>query len=575
MSITNAFNSEGLINILSLLTSDNRHYKIPSMQRNYVWSKQNIIDFIEDIREAMEAEEATEYFIGGMVFALNEDPNSHFVVDGQQRITTITLLLAAANYISKEQGEEGIADYWKKLIFTAYLHQGKMKQTSKLTHHNTDNQFYQALIELSQPISSYQPQNVSQKNMWTAMDTILEEVSAMPHSELVEFMEYLIGKVYVIPMVCSSLNMAFRIFETLNDRGAKLQPEDLLKNLLLRNLSDEEYENGANHWTQFINVLSNENGKPYVSASTFLKHYLASKGRYVSKNKIYETFEKNESVVNIQNADEIFNLLNDLYNNAQYYVGLLNGGGTEEIQACLEVGVKQSLIIGLASRHLDAQKQKKIHELLESLVFSYVAIGARFNTLERSFPEISTDLQSEDRYDQAIGKIKDLILDKKEAALSSIAQLKLGTASEKKKVTYMLRKLAQSLDGGNYSSLTIEHIMPENKGTGWNHVKEEGTEYKLLVNRLGNLTLLPKPVNSSLKNKSFKEKIEAYKTQNTLTRAIVLPISNTGTSNTVFDKSIKAYQPEATNSWEVSRIEKRTSAMIRLANHIWYEKHNI
>lgn len=575
MSIANAFNSEGLINILTLLSSDERHYKIPSMQRNYVWSKQNVIDFIDDIRDAMEAEEATEYFIGGMVFARDKDSNSHFVVDGQQRITTITLLLGAANYISKIEEEEKVANYWRKMVFTEYLSKGTVEQISKLTHHNTDNQFYLSLMELSLPISNYQPQNVSQKNMWLAMNTILEELSEMPHAELVEFMEYLIGKVYVIPMVCSSLNMAFRIFETLNDRGAKLQPEDLLKNLLLRNLNDKDYENGANQWTQFINILSDENGKPYVSTSTFLKHYLASKGIYVSKNKIYETFERDETVIDIQNTTEIFNLLEDLNINAQYYVGLLSGGGTEEIRGCLEMGVKQSLIIGLASRQLNAQKQKKIHELLESLVFSYVAVGARFNTLERSFPEISIDLLKEDTYDHALAKMKALILNKKEAALSSIAHLKIGTASEKKKVTYILRKLANSLDGGSYNSLTIEHIMPEDKGDGWGYVTEEGAEYKLLVNRLGNLTLLPKPVNSSLKNKSFEEKIEAYKTQNTLTRAIVKSINDTGTTNTVFDQSIRAYAPDVVDVWEVQSIESRTMAMIRLAKHIWYEKHNI
>ena len=160
---------------------------------------------------------------------------------------------------------------------------------NRLKHHDRDNYFFTELIN-NNPVGN--SITTSQTNMVNAREIIEEELDLFEENELKRFINYMAKRVHIVSMVTSDLNMAFRIFETLNDRGAKLQPEDLLKNMLLRNLSDGSYDQVAKSWNNFINVLTSDNGKLLVPTSTFLKHYVMSKGHLVQKAKLYDWFEK-------------------------------------------------------------------------------------------------------------------------------------------------------------------------------------------------------------------------------------------------------------------------------------------
>lgn len=578
MSNSKQFYSDGLVNIERLLNGQD-YYEIPVLQRNYVWSKDNIKDLISDIKESMDEDHTQDYFIGSMVFS--EGMERKVVVDGQQRITTLSLIFAVAvARFNKNNDTDYIGLYSPYLYKGTPNDNGVIVSMNRLKHHDKDNSFFTNLIN-SRPVGT--TVTTSQTNMANARETIEVELELFKENDLKRFINYLAKRVHIVSMVTSDLNMAFRIFETLNDRGAKLQPEDLLKNMLLRNLSDGSYDQVAKSWDNFINVLTSDNGKMLVPTSTFLKHYVMSKGHLVQKAKLYDWFEKRtESSTASQvslgyeiNTNEGINaFINELADEAKLYVKALSGNFEESIDNCVALGVKQVLIMVLASKKLDEAKRKKVFSLMESLIFSYVITASRFNVVEKSLFKIAGKIRNADTnssiFDEAIKEIEALILDKKEQALVALAEFKMKK-SDRKKAKYILSKLGESLDDIDHSSFTIEHIMPEEKSTVWKHVKETAEDYQTLVSNIGNLTLINPSGNSSLKNKDFDSKKQVYNNQTMLTKTIVESV-NTGTKNTKHDKAIKAFNYEpVSGSWNKKEIERRAKALRDLAEYIWFK----
>jgi uncharacterized protein with ParB-like and HNH nuclease domain len=578
MSVNKHFTSDGLVNIISLLHGQD-FYKIPIMQRNYVWDKDNLKDFIFDIKESMDEDPNQAYFIGSMVFS-EDEPKLKMIIDGQQRMTTITLLIGAAIYFFKKQGLNEYVDYYIKFLKTSYPGpNGKFIHKYRLTHHDRDNDFYKQILEYN-PEEKYKTYTSSQTNLLKAMEKLIEILDPNDGFPLINFMVYLTTKVYIVSMVSGSINMAFRIFETLNDRGAKLQPEDLLKNMLLGNLTDDQYYLIGTRWDEFINKLTDEKGKSIVSTSTFLKHFLMSKGHLVQKKDLYAWFEKQtneddeKKLFDLNTYSGILVFVTELLDAASVYVKALEGKLSPHITACLNLGVKQTYVIALAAYKLEDTLAEELFEKLETLMFSYVISSSRFNELENKLPAISKILRLSRGRDEhfviALEELKSLISEKKEVALKSLEQYRYK-GSDKKKLIYILSKLANSFDEADYSNLSIEHIMPEEKGENWNLVKEVGMEYKSLVSKIGNLTLLSKSDNSSLKNKSFEEKKLVYKNQSAFTRSIVTKIE-TGTKNTKHDKAINKYNySPVEKKWTKEDIIKRGEALTRLAEYVWFD----
>ncbi|WP_158599081.1 DUF262 domain-containing protein [Planococcus salinus] len=577
MSMTKYFNSDGLVSIERLLSGQD-FYEIPVLQRNYVWSKNNIQDLLDDINASMDEDKNQDYFIGSMVFI--EKDSRKVVIDGQQRITTLSLIFSSAIKKFEEHGLKDFSGLYAKYLYDSTHSGGDIVKRNRLKQHTKDNDFYSDLIRTNK---SFNASTTSQKNMQSAKEFIDNEIKGMDIDILKDFVAYLSKRVFVVSMVASDFNIAFRIFETLNDRGAKLQPEDLLKNMLLKNLKEETYEEVANKWDSFIKVLTTEQGTTKVSTSTFLKHYIMSRGVLVQKAKLFEAIEKNQKPqtkepileFDLDTDRDVKKFINDLYEESILYVKAMEGKYDKAIDRCMRLGIKQTLVIVLASKDLEETKKRKVYDLMESLIFSIAITNARTNELEKSLFKVAGKLrkgnEKPEMFEEAIRNLETLVIEKKGLTLNSLREFKLTSKqADRKKAKYILEKMASSLDEIDHSAGTIEHIMPEEKSDGWLHIKRNSEEYDELVSRLGNLTLLNFSNNSSLKNKPFQEKVKVYKNQPFITKSIVEKIE-TGTKNTKLDKALRAYNYAPTEIWDEKEIKRRTEAMVRLGEFIWFQ----
>lgn len=567
----NEFESN-LVNVGQVFGNNQILYKIPILQRKYVWQDEDVENLLKDIEESMLKDNQSRYFIGGMVFS-RDGGERLLVIDGQQRLTTLLLLISAVREYFENKNKEELSDNYSKMIWTSFIepNTGDFKKQFFLELHHNDDYILKKLFQ-SDDIDNTNL-SVSQQNLKTAKEVCENYFQKQDEEFVKKFMAYLSLKVYVVRTIAADQSTAFQIFETLNDRGARLEPEDLLKNLLLKSLDDNDYDNFASIWQHFTeHLMDKTKGRYVVSIPSFLKHFIMSKGKNVTKNGIFDWF-KDESN-KLEQPNEILDLLKELEFSSKKYRDFYDGKTNTFIANMRKLKFTQCYVVLLGALHLSKHDFDLISEALEKLAFIYVITGSKTNKLEDPFCKIADKarkaVDNKALVFEVVSDINKLTEDKRESFKNTLTGFRCKTAGDKAKLLYMLNKMAYVLDGSHHNSSTIEHVMPETTTKFWPKLPKD--KYKDLVTSLGNLTLLTGPDNSSLKNKPFNEKQQVYENISCrLTNSLAKNI-NTGTNNTVFDKAIAAFNYASPSKWDEDEINKRTRHMINLAEYIWFNK---
>jgi hypothetical protein len=549
-------------------------YKIPRLQRNYVWTDDEVIALLKDVQESWD-DGSEQYFIGGMVFARDGNTRGQMtVIDGQQRMATIMLLFAAARdaATNKHNCPEFAQHMDRKVCAKVWD-----KAAKQNVHHfwlelqSQDDATFKDLLRGNDV--NRRSLSISGLNLYNALQVTREFVDGFTLTELQDYMCYFRDNVYVIKTETSGESSAYRIFETLNAKGSRLEPEDLLKNLLLYKLSDSKAEEFSKQWETFIKNLTQGKSRYIVSPSTFLRHYIMSHGHYIKRDAVYAWF-KDES--RDQQEGRVLTMLQDLCDSSEKYVNFTQGAGNRAIGWIKRLLFRQGNIPLLAASSLDANDQLflELCRNLEHLAFAYVITGSKTNQLERSFCEISKEIRNamedRDNLGAAVNKVKSLADEKKSLVETALKSFKIRSQGDKRKVHYLLCKLGNALDGGIYDQYTIEHILPETPSSEFKNMNPE--EYASLTSWFGNLTLVTGSDNAALCNKPFDEKQKIYAAQTCrLTSSLAREIK-TGTTNTIYDRAIAAFSYDTIPSdWQANEIKRRQEALVRLAMHVFFE----
>ncbi len=283
---------EGIAHVLA----DNR-LKVPVFQRSYAWEKSHVTDLLQDITSALRAG-AQEYFLGSIVVS-TEHSGVLEVVDGQQRLATVTIILAQIRDYFLSQGEEERAatlerDYLLKRDLT-------QEPAPKLTLNEIDNGFFQKSI-LSRPGTTDRgvlPTRTSHKLLSDASTTAAKHIASVvattktPIDLLLDYVEYLGEKAKVILVRVPDHANAFTIFETLNDRGLELAISDLLKNYLFYRAENRLPEAQAS-WTAMLGGLSAVVGND-ASVVDYVRHYWSSHNGATRERDLYAAIRKRVS----------------------------------------------------------------------------------------------------------------------------------------------------------------------------------------------------------------------------------------------------------------------------------------
>lgn len=253
------------LTITQLLGSQNEQYVIPAYQRRYSWQEKQLWELIDDISLI---EGADTHLLGSIVCLTGHHTagiNKLELVDGQQRITTISVLLLCILERLKSEGEHAEAQDIERLLQAKALGGTPVR---KIALDSLDQPEYEKLA------GGGKVDHAANANLATAFSTFRDWVSKKDLSDLGTFLYRLKNQAIVIRLDVSDAKDAFKLFETINNRGLKLSPTDIIKNFLLGNAArfgPPHLELARTKWAELISQLDG------TSFDSFFRHYLCAK----------------------------------------------------------------------------------------------------------------------------------------------------------------------------------------------------------------------------------------------------------------------------------------------------------
>lgn len=563
----------------NLLSTANVKYIIPRFQREYAWELEEIRQFYNDLLENLEKEEdgtikgVGEYFISFVVAVANSQNSSEYqLVDGQQRITTITIILSVLTHIFKELEEEGLA----KMCFETYVQglDGDARPYFKLIN-ESPKPFFQRNIQSIDISTDYTPQTDEEKKLKDAYnflkknfgEKILEKKLKTGDKSYLDLLKILRDQVLnlkVIFITVDSIDDAYMIFETLNAKGKDLETIDLIKNKIFRILNEEHpTDEAADKWKEIKNILKSRRRTERISK--FFRHFWISKYKFVTEAKIYQSFNKEIEEECVAYRQFIF----DLEKEAKNYLKILEPLASDwpqqneknvfhslEALNLFEVEQYRSLVLALLDakqrRVIGTPKFVEIIIAIEKFHFIFTAIcSSRASGLEGKYSTFSKKIRESTTKRSTtiiIEEIKDYFnssipgIDIFKEKFNELVYLK-NDQKDKKLITYILGKFELNRRGTDelaIGNITLEHILPQSE----ENISERG--------KIGNLLPLSGAINSNIGNSDFiSKKLEFQNSELFYTKEFVNENSNKLT-------------------WEVEDINNRTNQMADEAyNVIW------
>lgn len=508
-------------------------YILPHFQREYSWEKENwqtLFSDVQAIYESYDPEEEPEHFMGTLVVINDGTRNGTIsafkLVDGQQRLTTISLLLCALFRQTREHHPE-LAKKIQKLL-TNPDEQGEYYFKLLPTTKYGDRAAYTAILlgEESMP--------KTESRIPEAFDFLFEQLGNRLKTGEVDPSKYFIALTNCLQVVFINLDQKerpFEIFESLNAKAKPLSPADLVRNYIAMRLPEAKQEDIFNkYWAKIDDLLQEKRtvGKSRLGELTaFLRHYLAMlTGTLPNERHVYERFRDRMEKEFRDHSDFVSELAN-LYRFATYYDHLLRPENESDKLVREQVIRLNTLEVSTAYPFLlsmyDAWKQETLSnadmlsglQLLENYLVRRYLAGEQTNYLNKMFPTLWPLLDPT----QFAQSLRQALLTKNYPSDSKIKQsvytegLYKGN-QVKEKTALILDTVNRHLSKGSGavtvldSAPTIEHIMPQTLGDAWKKYLGANWDeiYREYLDTLGNLTLVTQEWNTSLSNEPFEKK---------------------------------------------------------------------
>lgn len=502
-------------------------YKIPRFQRPYSWDKGNIEDFWTDaVASGKEG-----YFIGSMVMFGHKGEQDLFVVDGQQRLTTITIFLAALRDTLIDAGEQDLAQGIQNVIQRNDL--ANKSRYVLLTE--TSYPYLQEYVQkLGAPDVQIKPTE-EEKGIQSAYNFAKERFAAMREEaaadlagakrktavrkRLEEARDRLLG-LDVIMVQLDNEDDAYVVFETLNTRGKDLEPKDLIKNLFAKLIKPKnaDVDPARIKWKKMIDEIAASAAS--LDASTYLHHFWLSRYDYTPERTLFDKVKKR-----ITKADAPA-LLDAMVQDVEQYRRIFEPDNflwekdaeplKRSLRALAIFKVRQptpmilSLLRAYRDKRISLKQARDTIGAIERFHFMHTAVAGLSSSggVSMMYAAAARELTNEtDDQKRAKGlrefqaKLKGR-QPEEEAFLTGFAELRYSNSETRSKalVRYILERFDMELrkDAAiDYSQMTIEHIGAQNPQAGAALMRYAD---------LGNLVLVSKELNGNLKNKDFADK---------------------------------------------------------------------
>lgn len=508
-------------NVTSILTllEGSKQFVIPIYQRTYSWQKEQCQRLWDDVVQMDESSDDIPHFFGSIVNMKPETPmnngdvSKYVVIDGQQRLTTLSLLLSALCRIIEAQGLDiGISPTELSNFYFNNSKEGDARYKQILT--KSDKETLMCILDDIQ-LPEFYSQNLVKNYQF-----FLSQVKKV--DPIIVYIG--IQRLQIVNIILGDQDKPQLIFEGLNAKGLSLTEADKIRNYVLmgQKLDFQTYLY-KRLWFPIEQRFRNQDDKQF---DRFMRHYLTLKTRRIpALRDIYKYFRL--YVPEKDRSEKVEETLKEISDYSQYYLDIaVPKEKDKELQECL-VDLKElnadtaypfllTVYDYYRKKIIEKSDVIKTLQLVESYIFRRAVCGLSLKFLNHTFVEILETVKNnnEDRY---LEKLNDAFLslrDKRYYPRDNEFKeffISIDTYHFSKR-NYMFRKLEnfkrkEPVDIDNY---TIEHVMPQTLTDDWK--KELGNNYQMVhelwLHKIGNLTLTG--YNSELSNHPFKEKRDSH-----------------------------------------------------------------
>lgn len=563
------------LSISQLLSTESEQFTIPAYQRRYSWQDKQVKELFDDINHL---ESGDTHLLGSIVCLTGDHGaglNSLELVDGQQRTTTIMLFLDAIEDRLRADGNSEDAQTISKMVTSKDYTGTKSK---KLVLGDLDNKDFTRVVD------GIELDEVINNNLLKARKLIGELVGKLTLEEFNQLRYKFINQAYIIRLDVAQAKDAFKLFETINNRGLSLSPTDIIKNFLLGNasiISAETLESVKADWTKIVLLLDG------IDMDNFFRQYMAGlTGQKVTQTRLIDAFktyyaqnieegealrEEYEEFADIQESDAInkqdlrafaktLRLAADIYSKIQRA-----SFDDDEINRRL-INLKKirsvasyTFILNLMQRNVANNDVLEVLRMIEIFMLRRNVAEYRTSELEDIFVAL-TKLPN----DGIVSAAKQVFIDNmpSDEEFNIRLQKHVFKGQLEARAKYMLEYLGYgSLSPTemvikSHRAVELEHIMPQTIDTkkskaefgDWmSYLGEDAALHSEYLTRLGNLTMLGKKLNIVASNNPFEaKKVEYEKSEIATTRELA--------GNT---------------EWGLKQIDNRTIELATKATELW------
>ncbi len=538
----------------SKIFSNDYAFVIPNFQRPYSWGIEQAGELLDDLILAAFDGGDKPYFMGSIVLVKDEGDPSAEVIDGQQRLITLTILLSVLRHLLPKEKET-----LTHLIYEKGDYILGTKERFRVSLRSRDQDFFQNYIQRDGQISNLPKDAILSDSQSNVRDNALLfkvklEQDLHDSDKYTKLARYIAQYSYLVVVETSDQESAFRVFSVLNNRGLPLQATDILKAEIIGAILDRaQQEQYSKKWEDIEENLGRESFEQLFSQLRMV--FVKDKARRSVLAEIRDKMKPTQKPV--QFIDETLSPYADAYYDISKHAfeAKTNAKEINQLLRWLnqfdnDTWMAPAIVATKMWGPTDTDKLLRFLLRLERLAFTMYALRWNVNERIEKYSKVLTALETGENPSKAESGLGLKPIDK-----SKLVEVLSGPIYLEKCARYVLLRLDEHLSEGeasyDYPVITIEHVLPQTPKpeSKWLDLFDEDAR-TTLTNCLGNLVLLSRRKNSSAQNFDFATKKQKY----------------FGDSATSFSLTKRAVEEK---EWTPTVLKNRQKQLIQSCKEIW------
>ena len=501
---------------LNAVFSDAYLFEIPLYQRPYAWTTEQVDELLDDLLNAMDRDAQSPYFLGSTVLIKNEGDSSSAVVDGQQRLTTLSMLFCVLRELAAGDAQSELDGFVREAGNSLRGTQDRFR----LSLRARDREFFHDNVQSRGAIGEFLTKDTatfsdSQKLISTNVNRLNQELSKLDEARRETLVRFIIQQCYLVVVTATDRDSAYRIFSVMNDRGLDLSPTDILKAETIGKIAEPDQEIYGQKW---------ENTEERIGRDGF-RDLFAHIRMITLKTKLRRTLQADFQDNVLKSASGIGFIDNTLEPYASVYETLLEASyestqDAEKVNNYLRHLGRLDNFDWIPPAMAFFRRNPNNREILirftkdlERLAYGLFVRRANINDRINRYADVLRDIERGEDLFHVNSPLQLKAEEKSEIVKGLNGQIYLQTAVVRRTLLERLDSLLADT-GASYTrtTITVEHVLPQNPGTNseWMTLFPDNEEREAWTHRLANLVLLSRRKNASASNWHFARKKDEY-----------------------------------------------------------------